>query len=200
MTFYELEKKCKERRRKKIIFFLVGILFAGIIGAGIYYLIHISKPTTAIKKTNPQKKENVKPVTNKREKEELKPIIDLNIKEPAIKPKEPVKIKKTKPAQKKEETSSVKKSSFIIETNSLPSFATCIALAKKYYAKKDYKNALKWAKYANIQNKKDPQSWIISAKSLYKMGKKKEALKVLNVYYSYTGSPEIKKLIEEMRR
>ncbi|WP_459978013.1 CDC27 family protein [Nautilia lithotrophica] len=129
--------------------------------------------------------------------EKLNLIIDLNISEPQKEqknnlPKKEKNFKDTIPVNIKKE------SSFTMMAKTLPSYATCITLAEKYYQEGNYKEALKWAKNANIQNNKNPESWILSAKSLYKLGKKEEALKVLKIYYNYRKDEKVKKLMGEL--
>jgi len=85
-----------------------------------------------------------------------------------------------------------------IKSKELPPYETCIKLAKEYYEKGDYKQALEWAKNANIQDNTKPSSWIITAKTLYKIGKKHEAVKLLEIYYSYTQDEKVKELIKKM--
>ncbi|WP_369792213.1 CDC27 family protein [Lebetimonas sp. JH369] len=72
-------------------------------------------------------------------------------------------------------------------------------MAKNYYKNGDYENALKWAKNANLQNKNKPESWIIVAKSLYKLNQKQKAIKILKIYYDYTKNKDILNLIERMK-
>ena len=86
-----------------------------------------------------------------------------------------------------------------IKSKELPPYETCIKLAKEYYEKGDYKQALEWAKNANMQDNTKPSSWIITAKTLYKIGKKDEAVKLLEIYYSYTKNEKIKNLIKNMK-
>jgi len=106
-----------------------------------------------------------------------------------------------KPKQEQaQQTSPVKvkkDNSFIMTAQTLPSFETCMALAKKYYQEGNYKEALKWAKNANTQNNKKPDSWIMSARALYKLGKKDEALKILKIYYNYHKDESVKKVMGE---
>ena len=85
-----------------------------------------------------------------------------------------------------------------IKSKDLPPYETCIKLAKEYYEKGDYKQALKWAKNANIQDNTKASSWVITAKTLYKIGKKDEAVKLLEIYYSYTQDEKVKELIKNM--
>jgi len=192
MTFYELEKKCKRRRFYKFLF-LLFVIFIIVIGIGMYFNFanktvkekKIIKKQTIVLKKKEKTKKNLSLQTQTKQTL-LLPYIDLNITEKKVS-----KTKKIKKIKKENNTS------IILKTQNLPSFDTCISIAKKYLERKDYKNALKWAKNANIQNKKNPLSWIISAKALYYMGKKKEAIKLLKIYNSYYNNKEIKKLLKE---
>jgi len=190
MTFYELEKRCKKR---KFVKYVVLIFLLLIISGSLYYLF--SKKVEALKtkkQINIKQKIKDKNISkSKKVKKEIiiLPSIDLNVDKNIDLNKSKIK-KNIKKTEKK-----LKKS--IIKTENLPSFQTCISIAKKYFEQKDYENALKWAKYANIQNKKNALSWIITAKILYKMGKKQEAIKLLKIYNSYYNNKEIKKLIKE---
>ena len=191
MTFYELEKICKKR---KIFFILSVFMFVILIILIFLGIILFKQKSTFIKKEHKKiviKKEN-KRVKNKHTKKIKKdirylPLIDLNIKEVNVNVKS-----NNKKVSKKENNNSL-----IIKTEKLPSFNTCIELSKEYFKNKDYKDALKWAKLANLQNKKNPLSWIIAAKSLYQLGKKKEAIKLLKIYNSYYNNKEIEKLLKE---
>ncbi len=191
MTFYELEKICKKR---KIFFILSVFMFVILIILIFLGIILFKQKSTFIKKEHKKiviKKENkrVKNKHTKKIKKNIKylPLIDLNIKEVNVNVKS-----NNKKVSKKENNNSL-----IIKTEKLPSFNTCIELSKEYFKNKDYKDALKWAKLANLQNKKNPLSWIIAAKSLYQLGKKKEAIKLLKIYNSYYNNKEIEKLLKE---
>jgi len=210
MTFYELEKICKRRRfiKRLIIFSLVFILLF-MIGFVVFNSLNKKEFKKEIKIDNKnidKKDEKIivevkeiksnntklnKPIKKVKENIKFLPQIDLN--QSLIRKKEVIK-KEIKKSSKKEENKTKK---IILTSEVLPSFDSCILLAKKYLQKGDYKNALTWAKNANIQNKKDPRSWIISAKALYKMGKIDKAIKLLKVYNSYYNNKEVKKLLKE---
>ena len=75
-----------------------------------------------------------------------------------------------------------------------------LALARDYYAKKDYKNAAKWAFELNNLDKKNADGWLIFAKSKYNVGNKKDALKVLEAYLSQVSNKqEVQNLITKMQ-
>jgi len=211
MTFYELEKECKKRKNKHLILGFLSVFILIILIIAGYYFYKETKKVEPIKKTEVKKKakkteikkvvkkENItkktKPKKNIiKELPTLSPIIELNITEiktnnrskEVNKPKE---INKNKTMLKNK----------ILSINNLPSYNTCIKLAKKFYLLKDYDNALKWAKNANLQNKSLPESWILTAKSLYKLNKKQKALNVLKIYYQYTKNKQILNLINRIK-
>jgi len=211
MTFLELEKKCKKRKFFKF-FKAVVFLFLVVFTVSVYFYkkFHYKNSAVTTNKTEKKKKLAVKQINIRQKKEEknlsaekklsknnekLCLIIDLNVSELQKKKIE----KQQKQVQKFNKIlPEKKKSAFIITAKALPSYKTCMALAEKYYKEGDYKEALKWAKNANVQNNKKPESWMLSAKSLYKLGKKEEALKVLKIYYNYRKDEKIKKLMGEL--
>lgn len=97
---------------------------------------------------------------------------------------------------KEKEAKKVKKAQVIIESTALNTSIDILKenfnkthdiqyvrlLAREYYDKKDYKNAAKWAITLNDMDKNDPDGWIIFAKAQAKMNRKKDAIKVLEVY------------------
>jgi len=211
MTFYELEKICKRRRTIKrvaifslifILLFMVGFVVFNsfnkkefkdkIIEPSVKKEFKSNKIVVEVKEIKVNKTKKVdEPIKKVKENIKFLPQIDLN--QSLIRKKEVIK-KEIKKSFKKEENKTKK---IILTSEVLPSFDSCILLANKYLQKGDYENALTWAKNANIQNKKNPLSWIISAKALYKMGKRDEAIKLLKVYNSYYNNKEVKKLLKE---
>ena len=209
MTFYELEKKCKKKKFTRItgLFFILAIFIVFIVFLS-YRMPKFVKSESNEKNISKRisqdniKKHKKQPKATKQFKEIIiLPSIDLNITNKNTeknKSSNNINIKhklKSKTQNTKAEISGHNK--VIIKAENIPSFKTCISIAEKYLQMKDYQNALKWAKYANIQNKKDPISWIISAKALYFSGKKQEAVKLLKIYDSYYNNKEIKNLIKE---
>jgi len=212
MTFYELEKICKRRRFiKRVVLFSIFLVIFVLISILIFKKINnqylkkeVIKPlgkkelnkskkiVVEVKEIKVNKTKKVdEPIKKVKENIKFLPQIDLN--ESLIEKKEVIK-KEIKKSPKKEENKTKK---IILTSEVLPSFDSCILLAKKYLQNGDYKSAFTWAKNANIQNKKNPLSWIISAKALYKMGKRDEAIKLLKVYNSYYNNKEVKKLLKE---
>ena len=201
MTFYELEKKCKKKKLLKILFILILISIFAILC--LVYFLEFAYATKKIKKSIGIKKpieiKKMKKRTEIQQKEiTISPSIDLNITQSQNTSKTAVKIiKKIKNSFEQNKTTKSINKKVILQSSNLPSYKTCISIALKYLKQKDYQNALKWAKFANIQNKKDPLSWIISAKALYLSGKKEKAIKLLKIYNSYYNNKKIEKLIKE---
>ena len=210
MTFLELEKKCKKRRllrNIKILFLLLIILNVSYFSYELFFKDKDIKKITYIKKekikgenisTNKEvvlnKKENTKEIPT------LKLFLDFNITSDKNEIKKVTKDEKMikKNIKTKKELNKEQVTKPFIKTTTLPPFDKCILLANKYYKEGNYKEALKWAKNANIQNNKKAISWILSAKSLHKMGKKEEAIKLLKLYYNYNKDEKVKKLMEQL--
>ena len=118
-------------------------------------------------------------------------------------PKSPPKKILQKPVKKvKKETFVLKSKKF--DVNKLKklfqerkSFNIALKLAQYYYLAHDYKQAIQWAKTANSIDKTDAESWIIYAKSLYTLGDKEKAKKILHIYSQFENSAQVKKLLSE---
>ncbi len=187
MTFYELEKKCKKRRFLKIFFIFFLILI--FIFLGFFYYFNYSKSKKVLKKEIQIKKtaKIIKKINKIQQKEiTIFPSIDLNI------------TKNQQKTNRHNDKNNTIKKEIILKAFNIPSYKTCISMALKYLQQKNYQNALKWAKYANTQNKKEPMSWIVTAKALYYLGQRNNAIKLLKIYNSYYNNKNIKKLIKEM--
>jgi len=74
-----------------------------------------------------------------------------------------------------------------------------LLVAKAYYSAGNYKKAEEWALKANSLNSNLDESWLIFAKSKDKMGKRREALKILIAYYNKSKSSKVKALINKMK-
>ncbi len=79
------------------------------------------------------------------------------------------------------------------------SYDLAIKIARAYYAKKSYKEALQWAKKANKLDRDKEEAWILYAKSLYALGKKEQAKNILRLYLEYRNSDKAQKLLREWR-
>jgi tetratricopeptide (TPR) repeat protein len=77
--------------------------------------------------------------------------------------------------------------------------ALSLFIAKKYYELGEYRNAYNYSLITNELNKDIEASWIIFAKSLAKLNKKDEAIKVLKDYVKYSNSNRANLLLDEIQ-
>ena len=224
MTFYELEKMCKQRRIKKRVRFILFFILLLIIVYGIWVLNKIkSKEIKSNKeiKTSLNKKSIKKSVVIKKEKNSSKvylknnksmqrskemilaPVISLNFSDINVSDSNSQNSsKKVLPAKENVSVPSNKPSKpntkNIITTEILPSYDECIYQAEDALKSKDYSLALKWAQNANIKNKIRPEAWILTAKILYLTGKKQKALNILKLYLKYNKNKKIEQFLKEL--
>jgi len=74
-----------------------------------------------------------------------------------------------------------------------------LLLSRAYYKEGNFKEAEQWALSANKLNSKSEESWFLFAKSKAKLGKKKEALKILISYYKKSHTAKTKELIGQIK-
>ena len=74
-----------------------------------------------------------------------------------------------------------------------------ILIAKAYYKAGNYVESEKWALSANNLDKNSEESWFLFAKSKAKLGKRKEALKILVSYNKKNKSIKAKELIYKIK-
>ena len=125
--------------------------------------------------------------------------------------KRKVLAKAAKPKQEKKPKQAVKENVLKLSSEKLsvqklidiyhtsPSYEKALEIAKIYFDQKDYNRSLAWAKRANTLNRTDPEAWIVSAKSLKALGKKEQAIKLLQFFLKFKDSNEVKKLLKEWR-
>ncbi len=75
-----------------------------------------------------------------------------------------------------------------------------LLLAKAYYKEKKYNESEQWALTANKLDNSLEESWFLFAQSKAKLGKQREALKVLVSYYKRSRSVKAKRLIDKIKR
>ncbi|EAI4414004.1 CDC27 family protein [Campylobacter fetus] len=75
-----------------------------------------------------------------------------------------------------------------------------ILLAEEFYKQNDYENAIKWAFTINSIDENEVKGWVIFAKAKYKIGKKEDALTVLNALQEKNRSASIEELIEQIKK
>ena len=74
-------------------------------------------------------------------------------------------------------------------------YSLALKIAKHYYASQEYSKALRWAKKANVLDRKDDGAWILYAKSEYAKGNHKRAIKILNLYLTNADSDKASALL-----
>ncbi len=73
-----------------------------------------------------------------------------------------------------------------------------IMIAQRYFQRKEYENALQWSIKSNELDKNLEQSWLLFAKSSYKLGRKNRAINALRIYIRKSGSQKAKELLMKM--
>jgi len=81
-----------------------------------------------------------------------------------------------------------------------PSYNIAMIVAQRYYKKRDFKDAIIWAKKANQLDKSDAKSWIIYAKSLHALHQYDKAKQLLHIYSQYENSEEVSNLLQEWEK
>ena len=97
----------------------------------------------------------------------------------------------------KEDRSDVKDVIKRFKKNNNP--ALSLFVAKKYYQYKDYQKAYNYALITNEINNEIEESWIIFAKSLVKLNKRKKAVQTLTRYVNHSGSGNAKVLLDNIK-
>ncbi len=80
-----------------------------------------------------------------------------------------------------------------------PDAATAISLSEIFYKRGNYQKSLKWAINANTLDPKMEKSWILFAKSSYKLGKKQDALSALENFSNTSASEAVKTTITQIK-
>ncbi len=73
-----------------------------------------------------------------------------------------------------------------------------LMLCEEYYAKKDFKNSLKWSIISNDLNSGSEKSWIWFAKSKYRLNEKDDAIKALRAYLKSNKSAAVESLLHDI--
>ena len=77
--------------------------------------------------------------------------------------------------------------------------ALSLFIAKKYYDAQDYNQAYNYALVTNEINNDIEESWIVFAKSLYKLDQKDKAIEMLNKYIVSSNSQKAKILLDNIK-
>lgn len=72
-------------------------------------------------------------------------------------------------------------------------------LARSYFANKNYQKAEYWALQANKTNESLEEAWLLFSESKYHLGKKQEAVKVLESYLEKKDSLQAKQLLKKFK-
>ena len=81
-----------------------------------------------------------------------------------------------------------------------PSASLALLIAKKYFAKENYKKALEWSIKANELDKRNEESWILYARSASRLGDKKRAMQALLIIIKKSDSQESKRLLRMLAK
>nr|MCR4942048.1 CDC27 family protein [Campylobacter sp.] len=76
---------------------------------------------------------------------------------------------------------------------------SALNLARNYFEKREYTQALNWAMAANELDKNNKESWVIFAKAKYYLGQKQDALVALREFNSDKNLKDITLLIRKMQ-
>jgi len=74
-----------------------------------------------------------------------------------------------------------------------------LQIAQRFYDTKQYKKALKWSLIANEIDEQNPKSWLMFAKTKVKMGKRQDAVNVLQAYLKTYTSEEIRRYLHKIK-
>jgi tetratricopeptide (TPR) repeat protein len=77
--------------------------------------------------------------------------------------------------------------------------ALSLFVAKRFYAIKNYHDAYNYALMTNNINSDIEESWLIAAKSLYKLGKKEESIRLLNEFINKSHSIRGTMILEQIK-
>ncbi len=81
--------------------------------------------------------------------------------------------------------------------NKKKSYAIAIYISKQYYADENFKKAGIWAKRANQLDRNKEDAWLLYAKSVFALGDKEKAKKILNIFLEYKDSAKTEMLLSE---
>ena len=133
-------------------------------------------------------------IAKKHEQNQKKKSVEKPVKR-AVLPKVVQKPKKILIQQKTASLKDLKKEFYYA-----PSCSKALIIAQRYYENRQYKDSMKWSLKANKLNKKNEESWILFAKSLYKIGHKQKAIQTLQFYLQRHNSPHAKAVLISMQK
>ena len=74
-----------------------------------------------------------------------------------------------------------------------------LMLCEEFYSQKDYVSSLRWSMIANDINNQSERSWILFAKSKFRLGKKDDAIRALKAFLRTSASNTIRLLLKSIQ-
>jgi predicted Zn-dependent protease len=217
-NFTELVKKYDTYRgniRRKKLLSLLGL--TALIAGGFFFISKSEFIINSFKKTSPET-EITTPVVEKMPKKEVVVAKEEIVKEVKTEPVKRTKVETPKEKElpnkvyKRAEKKIKKDTPFKLEVQERKSLFTLLSknkeednyhstinIAKFYFEEKNYEKAVTWAVKASKKDPKQSKPWVIYAKSKAALGKVKVAKKALSLYLKHTNSPEVQKLLENIK-
>jgi len=197
------------------------VLFQGFVTVDKLSLPFSTSSFSSLKLENIEKNLNGNSVNLTIEESDFEGLAELDLSDIEIldtKSSEIVQIEKVASAEKSTATQSAvkkqatKKKVFISSSNvgslsfikkkfyATNNITFSLLLSEKFFEKKEYKKALKWALISNEIDETSEKSWVLFAKSKMKLGKKQDALNALNVYLKNSDSTHVKKILDDIKK
>jgi len=215
IDFFELEKKCKAKKRKKLIKYIFFIVLFLILLGIIFYNFSLKeksikhKDIKIIKQQNHKIQDtNITKQTLVKDVNKTKEIKDINISK-TIKNIEPnltieidfnniINIKqkeiKNKPIKK-----TVKKQQTSLIQDETITFDKALFKASTYYDNHQYQKSMKWCRIASKIDNTDERVWKLYALNYDKIGQKDTAIKIIKTYLEYKKSNDLEKLLKRLQ-
>ncbi len=222
--FEELEKKCKRLRYKTFIKYTLFLIFFVSLMLLILFTIQTKKSKHIPAKHQILKQHKIIKNQTKKSKKLIELNLELNMskiditkKSKHIPAKHKIAKKQSKKLKKDSNISVIvkkipKKSNFIIHFtpvsqeivllknyNSVQNYNNAIKLAIYYFNLKEYEKAIYYAKIASKLKADKSISWIIYAKSKYKLNQRQDAIGALETYLNYFYSKDADMLLQKYK-
>ena len=214
----ELQAKCKRYHLKQSMKIAGIIFFIAVAAGGIFFLgssVSFESDQSDMARTEVIPQETLNYTLDVSSDDVAKAVAKMQADKSASKPKpvqapqsvnkkseqqskEPVFIKAT-PKQTLFTNISEEKplESWIEKYNQKKSYALAIYIAKQYYFDSEYGNASIWAKRANQLDRNKEEAWLYYAQSLYALGEREKAKRILNILLQYKESTKAELLLSE---
>ncbi len=158
--------------------------------------LYIPSAPTKEKTSTPLAKEPIKKITPVKEQKVPEPIIneEVVVKEVTQEPIHKNSLKLSMRDNEKDLQDVINR----FKKNKNPKLS--LHIAKKYYSLRRYNKSYNYALITNQIDENIEDSWVIFAKSLYKLGEKKMAMKTLNSYIKSSESIKASILLSDMQK